>query len=235
MCPPDGDAHAEIQRFHAEKWAQPEFLEFLRQGAEGETQDDSCPAELFQWLLAAVQTPTYKASHDALSKILNSISRREVPPGQVDNLSLLVRLLLPPDGSLHEEIRRMDAQGWLTPEFRRYLERGAVGEFENAPCTPTDFSYILGEILDVRFIPPDVPEKLRELYVYEIDKALATASLSAVESLIEGISAEGLFNREFVEFFGDALKRHRAELGQLTADEMWKLVIVRLERGDAAG
>jgi hypothetical protein len=228
LAPPDADFHAEIQRADAEGWVTPEFLTFLEKGASAEAEDPNWPRAYFTIVLGGLRDPENKEAHDAVSGILARGMKGQEDGARINNRALLTRLLLPADGNVQAEIRRMDQQGWLTPEFRRFLEKGAVGEIEtNESCPPSLFTWLLGEVLDVRFIPPDTPPRLKALYEIRIRQTLEPPSLEAVRSLLGEMEREGLFNRHFLEFFGNELNTHRVAIGRSMADSIWEMVTDR--------
>jgi hypothetical protein len=118
-------------------------------------------------------------------------------------------------------------RGEIDVGFRRYLEGAASGVFE-AALERWYYTYLLGEILDFRFLPPGLPQRLEEYYVRRIRNALVPPKQVDVESLIEDLIGECLFTREFVEYFGHLLADVRESSGPLVAGTYWELCTARV-------
>lgn len=114
--------------------------------------------------------------------------------------------------------------GDIDAGFRRYLERVASGIIE-ARLERWYYTYLLGEILDHVFLPPELPVRLEEHYVRRINEAFAPPVQAKVKSLIEDMVHECLFTREFVEHFGYLLADVRTSRGPLAASRYWDLCV----------
>jgi hypothetical protein len=133
-------------------------------------------------------------------------------------------------GQLHDEIRKLDDDHVLDDGLRKYLEL-VIGGRIKAQWEDWYYTYLLGEILDVRFLHPTLPPKLRVYYEIKIRDALNPPKQEKVEMLIDDMVEECLFNREFIEYFGYFLGKTRRSYGSTVADLYWDLCTSRASEG----
>jgi hypothetical protein len=129
-------------------------------------------------------------------------------------------------GYLHDEIERLDKEHLLTDDLRKYFELVIGGQIE-AQLEDWYYTYLLGEILDVRFLHPTLPPKLRMYYETKIKDALNPPAQEKVEILIDEMVEECLFTREFVEYFGHFLGETRRSHSRAVAHFYWDICTSR--------
>jgi hypothetical protein len=130
-------------------------------------------------------------------------------------------------GNLHNGIKYFSDRAAFDQGFRSYLEYAATGMVE-AKMESRYYLYLLEKILDVEFLPPVLPEKIRELYEHRIAEVFRPPQQEKVENLINEMVAECLFTKEFVEYFGYFLRTVRQNHGRLVADNYWDLCTSRI-------
>lgn len=132
-------------------------------------------------------------------------------------------------GQIHPAIQRLLASGkdYIDVGLRQYLESAASGVVE-APLEGWYYTYLLREILDYKFLPPAMPQRMEEYYLRRINYALTPPMQVKVESLIEDLIKECLYTREFVEHFGHLLADVRKNSGPLVANTYWELCTSRV-------
>lgn len=125
-------------------------------------------------------------------------------------------------GQLHNQIEKLDKKHMLTNGLRKYLEFVISGEIE-ADWEDWYYTYLLGEILDVRFIHPTMPTKLQAYYETKIKQALYPPQQNKVEELFDEMIGECLFTREFIEYFGFYLRDIAKSHSPLIANIYWEI------------
>ncbi len=184
-----------------------------------------------------LSTPTRPENHEGIHQKLEEFSRhyrsryKQPPSGHEDltHYSRIVSRLRTADenGHLHDEIEKLNSIHLLDDGLRRYLELVIGGQAE-AQFEDWYYTYLLGEILDICFLHPTLPLKLREYYEGKIRDALNPPKVTKVEGLINDMVEECLFTREFVEYFGHFLGQTRKSHGALVADSYWELCASRI-------
>lgn len=139
--------------------------------------------------------------------------------------ALAAELLLVTDPEeLRAEVEKLWRQGVLNGEFRQYLEKCARGQ-ERSSIEPFLAEALLRQILMLVFIPPPMPQHIREFYDAKIRAALNPPKAPAVEEMLDELKSEGLLNQAFAELFLHQLQR----IGGIVAQSYWEMCRERLD------
>lgn len=132
------------------------------------------------------------------------------------------------DNPMREAIEYYLQRGDIDQNFRIYLEAAGLGLIRSSDEHEWVYGYMLGEILDYKFLHPTMPIKMRTHIEERIASAFRKPLVPMVEELINDSIESCLYTREFVEYFGFLLKRVVKEHGKFVADQCWQICVSRI-------
>lgn len=144
-------------------------------------------------------------------------------------VTIAMHLLLQLDvEALRQEIRTLHESGVLNSDFRMFLEECADGRRLTVIPAPMADALLI-QILMTVFIPPPMPEYLRNLYEDKISSALNPLNASRVEAMLDELKMDGLLSQAFAELFLHRLNELAEKGKRLAASCYWDLCRERLD------